>query len=69
MRALPVGAFRNKVDPAGLELLLDEGAVNEGSRWLLDYWGGLTLGGLLLMPPTRHGLVHINEALSVKKRL
>ncbi len=69
VRALPVGAFKNKVDPAGLELLLAEGAVNEGSRWLLDYWGGLTLGGLLLMPPTRHGLVHINEALSVKKRL
>ncbi|MBN1370451.1 MAG: DinB family protein [Anaerolineaceae bacterium] len=69
VRTLPVGAFKRKVDPAGLERLLAEGAVNEGSRWLLDYWGGLTLGGLLLMPPTRHCLVHINEALSVKKRL
>ena len=69
VRALAAGAFRYKVDPAGLEQLLAEGAVNEGSRWLLDYWGGLTLGGLLLMPPTRHCLVHINEALVVKKRL
>lgn len=69
VRALAAGAFKNKVAPAGLEQLLAEGTVNEGSRWLLDYWGGLTLGGLLLMPPTRHCLVHLNEAMSVKKRL
>jgi hypothetical protein len=29
----------------------------------LKIGGGLTIAGLLLMPPTRHCLVHLNEAL------
>lgn len=69
VRALAAGAFQQPVDPAGLQQLFDEGAVVEGSRGLLDYWGGLTKGGLLLMPPTRHILVHLNEAMQIKKRL
>ena len=49
-----------------LFLTWDEGAVVEGARGLLDYWGGLTIAGLLLMPPTRHNFVHLNEAWMLK---
>jgi hypothetical protein len=52
-----------------LQRLLDEGAVLPEAAGLLEYWGGLTVAGLLLMPPTRHGLVHINEALKIKKKV
>jgi len=58
--------IRRKVQPERLQRLLDEGAVCEASRGLLDYWGGLTVAGLLLMPPTRHNLVHLNEAIRLK---
>jgi hypothetical protein len=58
--------FKRKVEPAHLQRLLDEGAVCDASRGLLDYWGGLTVAGLLLMPPTRHNLVHLNEAIRQK---
>jgi hypothetical protein len=34
-----------------------------------EYWGGLTLAGLLLMPPTRHNLIHLNECVKIKKKV
>jgi hypothetical protein len=46
----------------------DEGAVVEAARGLLDYWGKRNIAGLLLMPATRHNLVHLNEALQLKQR-
>jgi len=65
---LQPGDFHRKVAPERLQRLLDEGAVCEASRGLLEYWGGLTLAGLLLMPPTRHNLVHLNEAIRLKQK-
>jgi hypothetical protein len=55
-----------EVSPSQLQRALDEGSVVEASRGLLNYWGGLTCAGLLLMPPTRHSLVHLNEAMCIK---
>lgn len=66
--ALGLDEFEHKVDPARLRQLLDDGSVAEGAMGLIEYWGNLTVGGLLLMPPTRHCLVHLNEALKVKKK-
>ncbi|MEW5829253.1 MAG: DinB family protein [Chloroflexota bacterium] len=59
---------RQKVKPARLQQLLDDGSVSPEAMGLIEYWGGLTLAGLLLMPPTRHCLVHLNEALKVKQK-
>ena len=67
VRHLKAGQLKTKVKPDRLQSLLDSGAVCAESHYLLDYWGGLTHAGLLLMPPTRHNLVHINEALRLKK--
>jgi hypothetical protein len=61
--------FTLKVDPVRLKRTLNEGAVKEGAHGLLDYWSGLTHAGLLLMPPTRHNFVHLNEALRVKQKI
>lgn len=68
VRPLQAGDLAQKVAPGRLQRLLDEGAVVEASRGLLEYWGGLTHAGLLLMPPTRHNLVHLNEALQLKRK-
>jgi len=57
-----------KVSPARLEGLLEDGSVLPEAMGLIEYWGSLTVAGLLLMPPTRHCLVHLNEAIKVKKR-
>jgi len=44
-------------------------AVGAAADWLVACWGGLTLAGLLLMPPTRHNFVHLNEAVRIKARI
>ncbi len=60
--------LKRKVDPARLQQVMDEGAVVEAGRGVVDYWSRRNVAGLLLMPATRHNLVHLNEALQLKKR-
>lgn len=74
---LQPGDMVRKVTPQAIEKIRLEGGVTdeEDSRWLLDYWGGKDVAGLLLMPPTRHMMLHINdcfkwkEAIRAKKKL
>jgi hypothetical protein len=61
--------MRQKVDPARLERVVAEGAVVEAARGIVDYWGRRKTSGLLLMPPTRHNFLHLNEAARIKKRV
>lgn len=64
---VPEGAFKNKVLPARIQTLADQGDVTANANWLLEYWGGRSIGGLMLMPATRHPLVHLDEAMRVKQ--
>jgi hypothetical protein len=61
--------LKRRVDPLRLEQLRKEGAVTGQASWLLEYWAGLTIAGLMLMPPTRHNFVHLNEALRVRQKV
>lgn len=64
--ALQPDEVQQQVDSARLQKLLDDGSVAREAMGLIEYWGSLTIAGLLLMPPTRHCLVHLNEALKLK---
>jgi hypothetical protein len=66
---LRVEDIKVKVDPARLEQVLAAGAVVPEAQGLIDYWGGRTIAGLLLMPASRHILVHLNECLRIKGKL
>lgn len=68
VKTLDPDEFKQKVDPVRLQELLDNGSVAEDASDLLVYWGNLTKAGLLLMPPTRHNFIHLNEAMKVKKK-
>jgi hypothetical protein len=59
--------LKQKVDPFRLQKVREEGAVVEAARGIIDYWGKRNIAGLLLMPATRHNLVHLNEALRLKR--
>lgn len=61
--------LKQRVKPAQLQRVRDEGAVAETAKYILDYWAGRNVAGLLLMPATRHNLIHLNEALELKRRL
>jgi hypothetical protein len=62
---LTTALLKQSVEPDRLQSLVDQGAVPPNSG-LLSYWGNRTIAGLLLMPPTRHNFVHLNEALNLK---
>ncbi len=62
--------MRQKVLQNRLKRILDEGGVLdvENSKWLLDFWGKKNTAGLILMPVTRHQVVHLNDSLKLKKK-
>jgi hypothetical protein len=60
--------LKHKVGPIRVQQVMDEGAVIEAARGIVDYWSKRDIAGLLLMPATRHNLVHLNEALGLKQR-
>ena len=69
VQALQPEEFKRKTDPVLLQQVLKEEAVLTSEQWLIDYWGKLTVAGFLLMPPTRHNLVHLNEAMNIKRKI
>jgi hypothetical protein len=69
VQQLQPGDFKQKVEPERIRQVYAEGCVASEAGWLLEYWGGLSIAGLLLMPPTRHIFVHLNEAQQIKRKL
>lgn len=69
VQQLKVEDLRRKADPSRLERIHQEGAVLEAAWGIAEYWGRSTVAGLLLMPATRHNMVHLNEALRLKSKM
>lgn len=69
VQALRPGDLANKVAPERIQQAAAEGAVAPQDDWLLQYWGGRTTAGLLLMPATRHPLMHLDEITRLRKKL
>lgn len=68
VKGLPPGTLKEKVDPSRIQRVREAGAVLESASGIIDYWRKRNIAGLLLMPATRHNLVHLNEATRLKKR-
>jgi hypothetical protein len=64
----PVDIKRKMNRPENLQRIFNEGAVLEhkDSKWLVDFWGRKNVAGILLMPITRHQMVHINDSIRLK---
>jgi hypothetical protein len=60
--------FKQKVDPERIQHIWDQKAMLENAEGIVTYWSRRTIAELLLMPPTRHNAVHLNEARRVKQR-
>jgi hypothetical protein len=61
--------LRQKVDPDRIIQIRVTGSMVADADEVLDYWSKRTIAGLLLMPPTRHCFLHLNEALRIKHSL
>lgn len=62
--------LKGKIKADRLQRILEEGAVLnvEGANWLIEFWGRKNVAGILLMPVTRHQMVHLNAAMHLKKK-
>jgi hypothetical protein len=68
VRQLQPSDLRLRVEPSRMRQVWDEGALVEAARGIADYWSKRTIAELLLMPATRHNLIHLGEALQLKRR-
>lgn len=62
--------MKRRMEAKSLERIFDEGGVLHAkeSEWLVDFWGRKNVAGILLMPITRHQIVHINDSLKLKEK-
>lgn len=66
VRQLAPTDLETKVAPIRIQRIVSERAVNQEAQGIIAYWSKRNIAGLLLMPATRHNLVHLNEALRLK---
>ena len=71
VRELDSEALKRKVSCEDIARIRQEGCVTqqEESAWLLDFWGKKDVAGLLLMPPTRHVMLHLNDCCRWKQEI
>ncbi len=71
VKSLSADDMKRKVSAQGLETIKLAGGVTaqEDSIWLLDFWGKKDVAGLLLMPPTRHVIMHLNDCCKWKQHI
>lgn len=66
--ALSGSDMKKRVSDKSLDRIFSEGGVTpqENSVWLLDFWGEKDIAGLLLMPASRHEIIHLNSCFKYK---
>jgi len=68
VKQLKAEDFSKPVDKNCIEKIWKDKAVLKAGKGVVDYWSKKTVTGLLLMPPTRHCMVHLNECLKLKNK-
>ena len=68
VQSLEPGSLSKKVEQAHIARVTEKGVVHPDAQGIIDYWSKRTIAGLLLMPTSRHLLVHLNEMARLKKK-
>jgi hypothetical protein len=70
IEALEFNDIKRKVKKEQLEKIKQNGGVidDPNSIWLLDFWGKKNVLGLIMMPITRHQVVHLNYSFKIKQK-
>ena len=61
IKRLKAEDMKRKINKISLEKIISEGGVSKDNLWLIDYWGKKDIAGLLLMPLSRHIIIHLNQ--------
>ncbi|WP_249310564.1 DinB family protein [Bacillus sp. FJAT-49736] len=67
--SLQSGDFKEKVQTKRVKRLFDENALLYKAQGIAEYWSKKTIGGLVLMPATRHNFLHLNKCIRIKNNL
>jgi hypothetical protein len=59
----------SRVAPDCRSAVAGDGVVRPKAAWLIDFWCGRRKADVLMMPPTRHSLVHWNEVVDIRRWL
>jgi len=70
IESLEFNDIKRKVEKDQLEKIkLNGGVISDPkSVWLLDFWGKKNVLGLIMMPITRHQVVHLNDCFRIKQK-
>ena len=68
---LPYSEMKIKISDERKETLraLDVVSNDENAIWLIDYWCGKDIRGLIQMPFSRHWIMHVEASLRIKEKL
>lgn len=68
---LPYEMLKSKLPTERREKLISLNTVStdENAFWLVDYWCGKDIRGLIQMPFSRHWIMHIEASLRIKNKL
>ena len=71
VKSLSAIDLKRRVTPQAIERIKQAGGVttHKDSLWLLEYWSKKDVAGLLLMPPTRHAIMHLNDCSNWKQQI
>ena len=61
IKRLKAEDVKRKINKINLEKIINGCGVTKDNLWLIDYWGKKDIAGLLLMPLSRHIIVHLNQ--------
>jgi hypothetical protein len=68
---LPFDKLKEKISATAKQNLIDSKCVSddENAVWLIDYWCGKNIKGLIQMPFSRHLIMHTEAALRIAEKL
>jgi len=71
LRELPYEMLKQTIPSNRREILTKMNVVSndENSAWLIDYWLGKDIRGLIQMPFSRHWIMHIEASLRIKNKI
>jgi hypothetical protein len=68
VKALKAPDYKSRIKLERIKRIWDERAMIPNAKRIVEYWARRTVAGLLLMPPTRHCFLHLNEARKIKSK-
>lgn len=71
INGLPFDMLRERIPEERKERLKSLNVVSrdESARWLIDYWCGKDVRGLIQMPFSRHWIMHVEASLRIRDKI